>query len=119
MLVAITVEFDNEFERRVGESGYPSARLSLVIWSNVMRIFADGGLSLRELSISALVAGSCCLKAWWRHQVWPGQVVTKFPLWVAGMWGRLHGSECATWSLKPKRSPAIPPNRFPTIHCGT
>ena len=32
VLVAFTVEFDNEFERKIGEAGYPGARLSLVVW---------------------------------------------------------------------------------------
>ena len=33
VLVAFTVEFDNEFERQMAEAGYPGARLSLVVWS--------------------------------------------------------------------------------------
>ena len=37
VLVAFTVEFDNEFEQRMGEAGYPGTRLSLVVWANLMR----------------------------------------------------------------------------------
>jgi hypothetical protein len=37
VLVAYTVEFDNEFERRMGAAGYRGAGLSLGVWSNVMR----------------------------------------------------------------------------------
>jgi DNA-binding MarR family transcriptional regulator len=53
-LVAFTVEFDNEFERRMGESGNPGARLSLVVWSNLMRFLAEGGMSVRDLAARAL-----------------------------------------------------------------
>jgi hypothetical protein len=41
VLVAFTIEVDNEFERRMGESGHPGARLSLVVWSNLMRVVAQ------------------------------------------------------------------------------
>lgn len=43
-LVAFTVEFDNEFERQMGEAGFPGARLSLVMWANVMRFVAAASL---------------------------------------------------------------------------
>ena len=36
VLGAFRVEFDNEFERRMGVAGYPGARLSLVVWANLM-----------------------------------------------------------------------------------
>lgn len=51
VLVAFTVEFDNEFERRMGEAGYPGARLSLVVWANLMRFVAERGLSVRDLTV--------------------------------------------------------------------
>jgi hypothetical protein len=54
VLVAFTVELDNEFERRMGEAGYPGARLSLVVWANVMRFVAEGAVSVRNLAASAL-----------------------------------------------------------------
>ncbi|MGO8786681.1 MAG: hypothetical protein ACLQVL_04765 [Terriglobia bacterium] len=54
VLVAFTVEFDNEFERRMGEAGYPGARLSLVVWANVMRFVAGGAVSVRDLAAQAL-----------------------------------------------------------------
>jgi len=50
VLVAFTVEFDNEFERRMGEAGYPGARLSRVVWADLMRFLADGPISVRELA---------------------------------------------------------------------
>jgi DNA-binding MarR family transcriptional regulator len=49
VLVAFTIEFDNEFERRMAESGFSGARLSLVVWSNLMRFLADGELFVRDL----------------------------------------------------------------------
>jgi hypothetical protein len=54
VLVAFTVEFDNEFERQMGEAGYPAARLSLLVWANVMRFVAEGALSVRDLAARAL-----------------------------------------------------------------
>jgi hypothetical protein len=68
-LVAYTVELDSEFERRVLEA-HAAARLSLVIWLNVMRFLADGPLSVRTLASRALAneeqgkAGLGCLERW-------------------------------------------------------
>jgi hypothetical protein len=53
VLIAFTVEFDNEFERRMGEAGHPGARLSLVIWTSLMRFVADSPLSVRDLAAKA------------------------------------------------------------------
>jgi hypothetical protein len=50
VLVAFTVEFDNEFERRMSEAGYPGARLSRVVWVDLMRFLADGPITVRELA---------------------------------------------------------------------
>jgi hypothetical protein len=41
-LVAFTIELDNEFERRLGESGHAPRVTSLVMWSNFMRFVGDG-----------------------------------------------------------------------------
>ncbi len=54
-LVAFTVELDNEFERRMAGSGYPGARLSLVVWSNLMRFLVRSGMPVRDLAARALV----------------------------------------------------------------
>jgi hypothetical protein len=45
VLVAFTVEFDNEFERRMGEAGYLGAQLSLVVWANLMRFVGAQALA--------------------------------------------------------------------------
>jgi hypothetical protein len=47
-LVASTVEFDNEFERRMSESGGVGARLSLTVWSNWVRFISDNGTSVQQ-----------------------------------------------------------------------
>jgi hypothetical protein len=70
VLVAFTVELDNEFERRMGESGYPGARLSLVVWANVMRFVGKGPVSVRDLAALAMAPDTQmkfelgCLERW-------------------------------------------------------
>jgi len=70
VLVAFTVEFDNEFERKIGEAGYPGARLSLVVWANVMRFVGEGAVSVRDLAAQALAPDKKmrfelgCLERW-------------------------------------------------------
>lgn len=70
VLVAFTVEFDNEFERRMGEPGYAGARLSLVVWTNLMRFVGEGGISVRHLAAQALAPDNQvkfqlgCLERW-------------------------------------------------------
>jgi hypothetical protein len=53
VLVAFTIEFDNEFERRMSASGYTGQLLSLVVWSNVIRFIPEGGLPVHELAAKA------------------------------------------------------------------
>jgi hypothetical protein len=70
VLVAFTVEFDNEFERRMGVAGYPGARLSLVVWANLMRFVSQGAISVRDLAGQALTPDNevkfelGCLERW-------------------------------------------------------
>lgn len=70
VLVAFTVEFDTEFERRMGEARHPGARLSLVVWANLMRFVGEGGISVRDLARKALVPDNHvkfelgCLERW-------------------------------------------------------
>jgi len=54
VLVVFTLEFDNEFERRLIGAGYRGA-LSLVVWTNLARFLADGAIPVRELAGRALV----------------------------------------------------------------
>ena len=69
-LVAFTVEFDNEFEHRMRQAGYPGAPLSLVVWSILLRFFTAEDLSVHELAERAstteadLKGELGCLERW-------------------------------------------------------
>jgi len=79
ILVAYTVELDSEFERRMLETQSRTARLSLVIWLNVLQFLADGPVSVRTLASRALAAGEegkaplGCLERWGFIQLQPGK----------------------------------------------
>jgi hypothetical protein len=45
VLVAFTVELDNEFEWRMLQSGHPGARLSLKVWLDLLRHLNETGVS--------------------------------------------------------------------------
>jgi hypothetical protein len=70
VLVAFTVELDNEFERLMGEAGYPGAGLSLVVWLNGVRFLAQAGPCVQDLAARALaqkermVHQLGCLERW-------------------------------------------------------
>lgn len=70
LLVAFTVEFDNEFERQMAETGDPGARLSFVVWANLLRFVSDGALAVRELAARAMATQDeirfrlGCLERW-------------------------------------------------------
>ncbi len=70
LLVAFTVEFDNEFERQMAEAGDPGARLSLVVWANLLRFVSEGALTVRKLAALAManedeIRGQLgCLERW-------------------------------------------------------
>src|SRR5262245_19000597 len=42
VLVALTIELDNEFERRLVDSGESARVTSVVMWSNFLRFVGDG-----------------------------------------------------------------------------
>ena len=54
VLIAFTLELDDEFEKQMCESGYAGASLSVVIWSTLMRFLADANPSVRELAAQSL-----------------------------------------------------------------
>ena len=70
VLVAFTVELDNEFERRMGDAGQPGSPLSLVVWLNLMRFITDACVSVHDLAKQALaqekqIKGELgCLERW-------------------------------------------------------
>jgi hypothetical protein len=70
VLVAYTIEFDNEFERRMSEAGYSGAPLSLTIWSILLRHIPEAGVAVSELIPQAAAAPERvrmqlgCLERW-------------------------------------------------------
>ncbi len=77
VLVAFTIEFDNEYERRIRQSDVGSHFLvSLVMWSNFMRFLGDEGLSVRDLSILAGESNRLPHPSL-NHMVWWGYVVVE------------------------------------------
>jgi DNA-binding MarR family transcriptional regulator len=79
ILVAYTVELDCEFERRILQTQSRSARLSLVIWLNLLQFVADGPVSFRTLAARALTAEAGitawlgCLERWGVVELQPGK----------------------------------------------
>lgn len=70
ILVAFTLELDNEFEQQIGKAGHPGARLSLIVWFNLIRFVADDGISVRDLVAKSLLEQTQirfmlgCLERW-------------------------------------------------------
>jgi len=70
VLVAFTIECDNEFERRMLAAGYSGVGLSLVVWLNLVRFLVAGGVRVRDLTEQALVPAEGmnsqlgCLERW-------------------------------------------------------
>ena len=54
VLGAFTLELDDEFEKRMRESGYAGASLSVVIWSTLMRFLAGASPSVGNLAAQSL-----------------------------------------------------------------
>jgi hypothetical protein len=53
VLVAYTVELDNDFELGMSRAGFPGARLSLVAWTNLIRFISEDGTSVRDLQTAS------------------------------------------------------------------
>lgn len=70
MLVAFTIELDNQFELRMSDAGHSGARLSLMLWSNLMRFLTEEGVTVRTLAAQALAPENQvkfelgCLERW-------------------------------------------------------
>jgi hypothetical protein len=67
ILVAFSLELDNEFERQMTESGYAASGLSWSIWTNVMK-FVGEGIRVEELSAQTPLKDTHhilgCLERW-------------------------------------------------------
>jgi len=50
VLVAFTLELDNEFEIRMRDAGFPGAALSMTIWSTLLRFLCEDSSSVRDLA---------------------------------------------------------------------
>lgn len=57
VLIAFTIEHDNDFERQMMASPYRPVLVSMVMWSNFMRFVPTQGITVRELSAAAGVTG--------------------------------------------------------------
>ena len=70
VLVAFTLEVDDEFELRMRDAGHPGISLSLNLWANLIRFIGDEGITVRDLAAAALATESCikfqlgCLERW-------------------------------------------------------
>jgi hypothetical protein len=70
VLVAFTIEFDNQFEQQMSDASYAGARLSLVLWANLMRFLTNGPITVRDLAALALAPANRikfelgCLERW-------------------------------------------------------
>ena len=70
LLVAYTVELDNKFELQMSREGFPGARLSLVMWLNVIRFIPPEGVTFRDLTTHYLGSRESlklqlgCLERW-------------------------------------------------------
>lgn len=70
VLVAYTVEFDNAFELQMGARGFPSARLSLILWARLIRFISENGIAVDELRAQIPGASEAikhqlgCLERW-------------------------------------------------------
>jgi hypothetical protein len=69
ILVAYTVEFDNEFERRLS-TAHPGAGISLTVYYTVMRFLNDSGVSVQQLASQSIASSDThhfrlgCLERW-------------------------------------------------------
>ncbi|HTU45894.1 MAG TPA: hypothetical protein VMF91_12575 [Bryobacteraceae bacterium] len=93
-LVAFTVEVDNECERRMGEAGFRGARISLVLWLNLIRHISSSGSLVQDLAASgagskeALKLQLGCLERWGFLTLAPGSTEAASPRDAAGRAGR-------------------------------
>jgi hypothetical protein len=115
VLVAFTIEFDNEFERQMphrttrhGSTAGAGGRrgpwlVSMVMWSNCMQYVPEEGIAVRELARRARITDKSMrlvltrMGAWWGYLVAEPPHVRPTPAGVASEWaestlGRLRKS---------------------------
>jgi len=64
VLVAFTMEFDNEAERQFAESAPQAFLVSQVMWANLMRFVDDEGVAIRDIPERAGVPGTPVSRGW-------------------------------------------------------
>jgi hypothetical protein len=105
VLVAYTIEFDNEFERQTGTN------LSLVVWSNLMRFCTPEGVSIRALAdhslapVERLKTQLGCLERWGFVVLQPGK---------RDGWGSARGMK-NDWIVRPSERGVRAINTWPSL----
>jgi DNA-binding MarR family transcriptional regulator len=103
ILVAYTVELDNEFERQMNKAGHAGDRLSLAIWLNLIRFIPPAGISIRELTAQALAPQERirfqlgCLERWGIVALQSEAGATRSPM--GDGWGSGRGLN-AKWTVR-------------------
>jgi hypothetical protein len=105
VLVAYTIEFDNEFERQTGTN------LSLVVWSNLMRFLTGEGITIRALAdhslapVERLKTQLGCLERWGFVVLQPGK---------RDGWGSARGMK-NDWIVRPSERGVRAINTWPSL----
>jgi len=95
VLVAFTIEFDNEFEHRFVQAGGGARVASLVMWSNFMRFVGDG-ITVSELPTVAGLPKARMLSTFggmerWRYVAVEPEPASKVPEAKRDGWGSARG----------------------------
>jgi hypothetical protein len=112
VLVAFTIEFDNEFELRVphqtttlktGARGAPWL-VSLAMWSNVLRFVDEDGVTVQELLIRTGLERPV-LRMWLeRLGKWWGYIVVEPPSGLEAPTASRAKPSSAEWIVRPSRN---------------
>jgi hypothetical protein len=104
VLVAYTIELDNEFERRLLQAGAGARVTSLVMWSNFMRFVGDG-ITVGDLPSVAGVSKARMLSTLggmerWRYVFVGTEAAERPPTDKRDGWGSSRGLR-ADWIVRP------------------
>jgi hypothetical protein len=104
LLVAFTIEFDNEFERRLARAGGGARVTSLVMWSNFMRFVGDG-ITVGDLPLVAGLSKARMLSTLggmerWRYVFVAPDPAVRPPKERRDGWGSSRGLR-SDWVVRP------------------
>ena len=103
LLVAFTIEFDNEFERRFAETGLGRRfGISMVMWSNFLR-FVGEGISVGRLPATAGLPKARVLSTLGGMERWRYVFVGTDPDARRDGWGSARGLR-SEWVVRPTRA---------------